>query len=67
VGLEHHEQTEQITAKTWNASMEQLTRTKVEQFHDARKLQILENIDTGVSYDCTIVPVIGIYNAMSGI
>ena len=47
--------------------MEQLTRTKVEQFHDARKIQILENIDTGVSYDCTIVPVIGIYNAMSGI
>ena len=34
--------------------MEQLTRTKVEQFHDARKIQILENIDTGVSYDCTI-------------
>lgn len=57
VGLEDPEQTGQITAKTWNAPMEQLTRTKVEQFQkadDAGKIQILENIDTGVSYDCTI-------------
>ena len=56
VGLENHERTG-ITAKTWNAPMEQLTRTKVEQFQkadDAGKIQILENIDTGVSYDCTI-------------
>jgi len=37
--------------------MEQLTGTKVEQFQnadDARKIKILGNIDTGVSYDCTI-------------
>jgi len=56
VGLENHERTG-ITAKTWNAPMEQLTRTKVEQFQkadDAGKIQILENIDTGVSYYCTI-------------
>ena len=56
VGLKNHERTG-ITAKTWNAPMEQLTRTKVEQFQkadDAGKIQILENIDTGVSCDSTI-------------
>ena len=37
--------------------MEQFTFTKVEQFQkadDAGKIQILENIDTGVSCDSTI-------------
>jgi len=34
VGLKNHERTG-ITAKTWNAPMEQLTRTIVEQFQKA--------------------------------